>query len=450
MKKIFLSVVGFSIICRLSASAQTKQDSVFNKPVPSLYAPVEQKDTTHYSPRRLRLDEIDFVSSYYNQTGTHSSVTGDNPNFFGNGVFTNSIATTDFSNGLDLKLVWLNKALNKNTLGIGMGFDYHTAASQAFVSKTGASRDNGTRVYPSLDWTVENEKKGTSFGLGAYYSGEYNYKSRGLDAHFSVKTADRMGEFSAKLQGYFDRVIQIYPSEFIPNTTVTNTGGTTIITTASGNIISANGETVRHSKPQLPSNPRNTFTASLSYSQIINSRLQIMFLGDAVAQNGDLGLPFHRVFLQGGKDTIEKLPSTRFKLPVGFRANYFIGDNVILRAYYRYYVDSWGIRSNTASLEIPYKVTPFFSISPFYRYYDQTAAKYFAPFEAHSPTDQFYTSNFEYSKFNAGFYGVGFRIAPPNGVFGWQNLHEMEIRYGHYTQTTDLVSDVVSVSFGFK
>jgi len=113
-------------------------------------------------------------------------------------------------------------------------------------------------------------------------------------------------------------------------------------------------------------------------------------------------------------------------------------------------MDNWGIKSNTAGIEVPYKVTPFFSISPFYRYYDQTASKYFAPYGAHLTTDQYYTSNYEFSKFTSQFFGVGFRIAPPTGVFGLKNLHEMEIRYGHYSQTTDLVSDVVSVSFGFK
>jgi hypothetical protein len=156
------------------------------------------------------------------------------------------------------------------------------------------------------------------------------------------------------------------------------------------------------------------------------------------------------VYFTTGKDTIEKLPSSRFKLPLGFRLNYFWGDNIILRSYYRYYLDSWGIRSNTANLEVAYKVSPFFSISPFYRFYNQSAARYFAPYEAHSPTDQYYTSNYEYAKFSSQFFGVGFRIAPPNGVFGWQGLHEMEIRYGHYTQTTDLVSDVVSLNLGFK
>ena len=135
---------------------------------------------------------------------------------------------------------------------------------------------------------------------------------------------------------------------------------------------------------------------------------------------------------------------------VCFRVNYFLGDNIILRGYYRYYTDSWGIRSNTAGIEMPVKLSPFFSISPFYRYYDQSAAKYFAPYGAHSQSEAYYTSNYEYSKFSANFYGIGFRIVPQNGVFGSPHFHDLEIRYGHYKQTTGLVSDVVSLNLGFK
>jgi hypothetical protein len=428
MRKIFLSVIGFAVICRFSAYSQVKQDtSISNKPYFSLYKPVTQDSSTGYNARSLRLDEIDFVSSYYSQNGDHSPVTG--------GIGTERV--TDISNGLTLNFVWYNNSLNKNTLSTGLGFDYHTSASQAYVSITGASKTGGTRIYPSVDWTVENAKKGSSFGIGAYYSGEYNYQSLGGDLHFSQKTNDKSGEFTAKIQGYFDHVKLIYPSELIPQST------TTVITSASG---SGEGH-----KANIPSSPRTTLSASFSYSQMLNSRFQIMFLGDVVTQQGYLSLPFHRVYF-ANRDTavVEKLPSSRFKLPLGFRANYFLGDNIILRSYYRYYFDNWGIKSNTVGLEVPYKVTPFFSISPFYRYYNQSAAKYFAPYGVHTPDDQYYTSNYEYSKFQSSFFGVGFRIAPPKGVFGWQGLHEMEIRYGHYTQTTDLVSDVVSLSLGFK
>jgi len=283
MKKIFLSVIGFSIICRLSAYSQTTQDTVSKKPAHNVSATPKQ-DSTHFNPRRLRIDEINFVSSYYHQNGDHSAVTG--------GIGTERV--TDIANGLDLNLVWQNHNLNKNTLAVGLGFDYHTAASQAYVSATGASSPSGTRLYPSLDWTVENAKSGNTFGIGAYYSGEYNYQSLGADVHFSVKTADKMGEFSAKLQGYFDQVKLIIPSELDPQTAIDSALG--------------NGD---HRKRNFGSSPRETYNASFSWSQIINDRMQIAFLMDVVGQNGYLGLPFHRVYFNTGKDTIEKLPSWR-------------------------------------------------------------------------------------------------------------------------------------------
>jgi hypothetical protein len=438
MKKVYLSVFGFALICRFSAHAQTKEDTSRNKKPFSLYQPVTvDPQPTEYNPRALRVDEINLVSSYYWQNGNHSAITG--------GIGTEKV--TDISNGIDLKLVWVGDNENKNTISIGLGYDHHTSASSAFVTTTGQGKQGGTRIYPSLDWTVENPKTGNTFGLGAYYSGEYNYKSLGADVHFSQKTADKNGEFSFKAQAYMDHVTMIYPSEFIPAITPVSSGST-YITTASGNVVLSNGSSV--STPSLPTKPRGTYTASFGYSQIINSRFQVMLLADVVAQSGYLSLPFHRVYFSNQKDTIEKLPSSRFKLPLGFRANYFLGDNIILRSYYRYYMDNWGSKSNTANLEITYKVSPFLSISPFYRYYTQSAAKYFAPYEAHSSTDEYYTSNYEYAKFNSQFFGAGFRIAPPKGVFGWQNLHELEFRYGHYSQTTSLVSDVISLNLGFK
>jgi len=428
MKKIYLSLFGFAMLCKVNAGAQISNNSLAENKTPfTVSSPANVSDTSDYKLRKIHVDEVDFVSSYYNQTGDHSAVTG--------GIGTEAV--TDVANSLTLNLVWLNKSQNKNTLAVGLGFDYHTAASQAYISKTGASSPTGTRLYPSLDWTVENAKKGNTFGLGAYYSGEFNYQSLGADLHFSQKTTDRNGEFTAKLQGYFDKVTLIYPSEFEPAST----------TDLNGN---GNGYGDGGGHRNYGSSPRTTLSASFSYSQMINSRLQIMLLGDVVTQHGFLSLPFHRVYFNNGKDTIERLPSSRFKLPVGARLNYFLGDNIIIRTYYRYYADNWGIRSNTAGIEVPYKITPFFSISPFYRYYNQSASKYFAPYEEHAPTDEYFTSNYEYAKFESSFYGVGFRLAPPNGVFGWQGLHELEIRYGHYTQTTDLASNVVSISLGFK
>jgi len=220
-------------------------------------------------------------------------------------------------------------------------------------------------------------------------------------------------------------------------------------TVITGRVVDGAGQAVGGaSKTVIPSKARNTYTASFSFSQVINERMQGSIGVDLVYMSGYLGLPFHRVYLNTGKDTIENLPSQRFKLPVGLRLNYFLGDKIIIRGYYRFYADSWGMMSHTASIEVPYKITPFFSVSPFYRWYTQTAADYFAAYGKHTTADEYYTSNYALANFSSQLFGAGIRIAPPNGILG--ALSTMEIRYGHYTQTTDLVSDIISLNLKFR
>ncbi len=409
-------------------------------------------DSSLYKPKKLKLDEINLVTSYYDQTADKSAVMGGEPGPRG------VADVTDFANGIDLTFIGWDQKKRKNTLALGFGIDYHTAASQAYVDSNGTSKNDGTRIYPTINWTRENEQKGTSFTLGAYYSAEHDYyHSIGVNASVSKKNKTN-GEFSLKLVGFFDKINMIYPSEFYPVDSVKNTQSTDSIvyrTSASGQtqaFVYNNGQLVGDSKThkrQTPTQPRNTYTASLSFTQIINQRMQGSIEMDLVYQTGYLGLPFHRVFYNTGKDTIENLPSQRFKLPIGFRLNYFLGDNIILRTYYRFYADSWGVVSNTVNLEVPVKITPFFSVYPFYRFYMQTAAKYFAPYEVHSENEEYFTSNYALAAFRSDLVGAGLRLAPPRGVFT-NSLKVLEIRYGHYMQTTDLNANIISLNLTFR
>jgi hypothetical protein len=281
-----------------------------------------------------------------------------------------------------------------------------------------------TRFYPSLGWSMENEKKGTTLGAGLSSSTEFDYQSFGGNISFSKKSKDKSGEFTAKFQTYLDQVSLIVPVE---------------LRTGSG----------RRDDNYLTS-PRNTFAGSLTYSQIINPRLHLMFLTDIVQQKGYLSLPFHRVYFNDKTVHQEKLPNSRFKIPLGFRANYFLGDKIIIKTYYRFYKDDWGLASHTADIEVPVKFTPFVSVSPFFRYYTQSAIKYFAPFEQHTVLDPYYTSNFDLSKFSSNFFGAGIRIAPPKGVFGIQKFGMIQFRYGHYTRSNGLNSDIISMNLKFN
>ena len=435
MRKICLTVVGMYIML-IHAFSQ-----------------VSSKDTSSYKPKKLKFEEANFVSSYYNQSADKSAVMGGRTDSKG-------IAdVTDFANGLDIKFVGWDPKGRKNSITAGIGVDYHTAASQAYVDSNGTARNYGTRLYPTLDWTIENERKGTEFGLGAYYSAEHNYyHSVGLNTSFSKKTRSN-GEISGKLTTYFDQIKMIVPAEFIPVDSIKSSGTAAVtdsiiyVTTASGRteaLSYRSGQVISQgTKTEIPSKSRDTYSGSFGFSQIINTRMLASLGFDLVYQTGYLGLPFHRVYFNNGKDTIENLPSQRFKFPVGLRLNYFLGDNVILRAYYRFYADSWGLLSHTASIEVPVKITPFFSISPFYRFYVQTAARYFAPYAVHSPQEQYYSSNYVLSTFSSNFFGAGIHFSPPNGIAG-TGIHELEFRYAHYTQTTDMISDVFSLSLKFK
>lgn len=372
-----------------------------------------QENTSNEPSKKLSLDEINLVSSYYKQDGNNSAVTG--------GVGSEKL--TDVSNTIDVTLVRYDKKLRKNKFDFSVGIDHYTSASSDMIdlkANSSASRSDN-RIYPTLNWSRENENKGTSLMAGISFSSEYDYQSYGANIGFSQKTPDKMGEFTAKFQAYMDQVKLIAPVE------LRGTGG-----------------------EDHGTGGRNTYALSLSYSQIINRNFQLELMGDAVQQTGYLSLPFHRVYFTDGSVHQEALPDKRFKLPLGIRANYFFGDKLILRAYYRYYTDDWGLKSNTVNLETPVKISPFVSVSPFYRYYSQTGAKYFSPYQQHTAFDDFYTSNYDLSKFSSHFYGAGIRLSPKNGLFGIERLNMLEIRYGHYTKSVGMQSDIISLNLRFK
>lgn len=400
MKKICLSVVGL-VLTLFSAYAQPA------------------KDSSQYKSRKLTFEEANLVSSYYHQDGNNSAVTG--------GIGTEKL--TDYSASFDVKLSKWDRRNRKHNFNVEVGIDHYTSASSDKVDPQTLSSASSadTRIYPSISWSMENDKKGTTFGAGLSTSTEFDYQSFGGSINFSKKTKNRNGEFSARLQAYIDNLKYILPIELRQGYT-------------------PGGDDDEH----YSSKARNSFSTSLSYSQIINKNLQVMFLLDLVYQQGYLGLPFHRVYFNDNSLRVENLPDSRIKLPVGFRANYFAGDKVIIRGFYRYYRDDWGLSAHTAELETPVKITPFFSVIPFYRFYSQGSTRYFSAYKTHTVADQYYTSNYDLSKFNSDFYGAGFRIAPPKGVFGWHHLSMLEIRYGHYAKSIGMKSDIISMNLKFK
>jgi hypothetical protein len=193
----------------------------------------------------------------------------------------------------------------------------------------------------------------------------------------------------------------------------------------------------------------------------MGEKLQGALFMDLVSQNGLLGTPFQRVYFEDFEDfyiddfqladNVEQLPDSRFKVPFGGRLNYYLNDLVVLRTYYRFYWDDWGITSHTASLETPFKVTDKFTLYPTYRYYTQTAADYFYPKEEALSTDTYYTSDYDLSDYNAHQYGMGVQyrdIFTSAKVFSF-GLKTIDLRFSQYDRSDGLNAFIVTLGTTF-
>ncbi|MBK0381333.1 DUF3570 domain-containing protein [Pedobacter sp. SD-b] len=382
------------------------------------FAQAIKKDTVSYEKRKLKFEQADLVNSYYHQDGNNSAVTG--------GIGTEKL--TDFSNTFDLQLSRYGKTGLKHTYNFELGFDTYSSASSDNIdpsTHTGPSYSD-VRIYPSLSWDIANEKKGHSFGFDVSTSNEFDYTSFGTGLHYAKSSKDKNTDVEIKLKAFFDTWKVILPYELRPD----DNGG-----------------------PGYQQNdraPRNSFSGAISLSHVFTKNFQALLMVEPAYQKGLLATRYQRVYFTNFSHLAEFLPNNRLKLPIGARLNYFLGDNLVLRSFLRYYTDDWGLSSETAELETSIKINPFFSISPFYRYYQQTAVRYFAGYGEHDANDEFYTSDNDLSKFHSDYYGAGIRFAPPTGVFGVNRLSMIELRYGHYNRSNGLNSNIVSMNLRFK
>src|SRR3978361_1313199 len=136
MKKIYLGVLALYLGI-LASHAQTNPQPI--------------KDTTNYQSRKLKIDEINFVSAYYHQDGNNSAVTG--------GIGTEKL--TDFANTIELKMSKYDAKLRKHTWDFEVGVDHYSSASSdkidPYTVSSASSQD--TRFYPSIGWSIQNLQK---------------------------------------------------------------------------------------------------------------------------------------------------------------------------------------------------------------------------------------------------------------------------------------------------
>lgn len=365
-----------------------------------------------YKKKTLTFEEANILSSLYHQQGNHSAITG--------GIGSEKL--TDAANIIEIKLASYNGRGLKKTYGIEMGVDaYSSASSDKIDNHVSSASSSDVRFYPSFTLSIENMPKRSTYGFRTAYSQEFDYRSLGGGVHYSVSSKDENTEFGIRGNVFFDTYLQIVASEF------------------------RNSLPVRDQRRGIIGNAaRNSMDISLTLSHIFTPRIQGAITADFAIQKGLLSTPFHRVFLEDGSLVREKLPGTRIKFPASVRLHYFAHDRVIIRSFYRYYEDDWGIKAHTFQIETPVKITPLISIAPLYRYYHQTGTGYFAPFQQGRISSDFVTSDYDLSTFDSHFFGLGYRTVPIKNVWNLFAISLFEVRLGYYKRNDGLESGIIS------
>jgi hypothetical protein len=354
-----------------------------------------------------------------------------------------------------------------------------------WVASSGASRQD-TWASLSVDYSHSSDDRNRIVNGHISFATEYDYTSIGFGGGYAMLFNEKNTEFGIQSNVYLDTWSPRYPTEldsYLESGNDISAGffnGIDILN-QSGNAIDKFGATGTIWEPQsanglIDDKSRNSYSISLSFSQVLSKNSQFSVFLDVISQQGWLGNPMQRVYFGDVSnyyignassianytsptntdvfqlaDDIERLPDSRLKIPIGFRYNHYINEIVTLRTYYRYYYDDWGINSHTASVELPIKISKKFTLYPSYRYYNQTAANYFAPYEQNLSTSEFYTSDYDLSEFNANQYGFGVSYTDIfTELHIWKlGLKSIDFKYNNYKRNTGLNANIISAGFKF-
>ncbi|MCB0373493.1 MAG: DUF3570 domain-containing protein [Muricauda sp.] len=474
----------------------------------------QQENTSSYKKRVLETTEVDILSSYYEQTGNNAAVTGgignerltdvapsivvsipmndDDVLSVDVGISTYTSASSSNLNPFDL--TQSGGLSGASSGGIGGGGDddeedddnagYSGVIGSPWVASSGASRQD-TWGSISVGYSHSSDDRNQIVSGNASFASEYDYVSVGFGGGYTKLFNEKNTEVSLKGSVFLDTWLPRYPTEL---DSYLETGGNlnggffngVPILNANGAITDKNGSNTWQPVDGfslISDKKRNSFALSVSFSQILGKNTQMSIFADVVQQQGWLSNPMQRVYFADVQnyfignpesipnytstentdvfmlaDDMERLPDTRLKFPIGMRLNHYINEILTVRTYYRFYLDDWGLQSHTASVELPVKISDKFTLYPSYRYYTQNQVDYFAPFDTHLSTSQYYTSDYDLSAYDA--HQVGFGITYTDIFTKFKTLgfglKSIDVKYNNYSRTTGLKANYFGLGFKFE
>lgn len=201
------------------------------------------------------------------------------------------------------------------------------------------------------------------------------------EGQFGVSYDDGTNRVSARYRGSFEHDYQSHG--FVLNASRDFARHNTTLSAA----ITGSGDTAGRAGDPAFLEPVGTAGLRLGVSQVID-RVTMLDLGvESTVINGYQASPYRFVGVGGdgvcaGSAALcvpEHVPDQRVRNAGAVRLRRAIGEHASVGLDYRYYTDSWGIRSHTVEPELTWLVSDATTLTFHYRYYTQGQARFYRP-----------------------------------------------------------------------
>ena len=198
-----------------------------------------------------------------------------------------------------------------------------------------------------------------------------------------------------------------------------------------------------------------TESFALSISQILTKNSVIGITAQSIASEGFLNSPYRVVRFadaaQIASNTFgiedELYPRIRNSDAVAIRYNHFLPYRASIRGEYRWFADSWGIRSNNFRLDYIHPVSQRFTLHFNARYYEQSNADFFSDLFEFSEATTFRARDKELSTYSTTSFGVGASYELPDTYLPFFDKTKVNFFFDRVSYSYDDFRDVTAEGF---
>jgi len=167
-------------------------------------------------------------------------------------------------------------------------------------------------------------------------------------------------------------------------------------------------------------------------TQILTRNMIAAFNFEVITDEGFLNNPYRSVRYADPGTALgysyepELYPNTRTSSAAGLRVKYYLPYRAALEGEYRYFTDTWGIDSNTASLTYIHPLGPW-TFTAKYRYHDQTGANFYADLFPRAEATNFRARDKELSPLTSTTIKLAAAYEFIGGAEGWRFIKKASI-----------------------